>query len=269
MATVSTINSPCNICSKIVTDKCSGCDKPFCPQHIDEHQKGLLNKMEDIRRENQQLRENLSQQNINKMLLEQIDRWEKESIEKIQSAANQARTDLKRLVEQANNRLSDFAKELDDEIRWNRENKTITEKELDQWTRKFDELRKDMKSLSKLELFEDDSPVIHLIKVKNGDKNRNDGTRSSVEQTRRTEENPSQVEKPRTLPQDNHVATNKSEFSAKINVPASQPILYLNLTFGLNPSSHQDMKGLFERLMLLNPMDKNGPMNGKCHPQTE
>jgi hypothetical protein len=225
--------------------------------------------MENIRRQNEQLREDLSQRNINKTLLGSIDRWEKESIEKIRSTADQARTDLKRLVEQSNNRLSKFTNQLTDEIRWCQDNKTITEKELDQWAREFEELRKEVKPLSKLELFEDDSSALRLIKVKNGDKNRNDATSSSFEKSRHTEQNPSQVVKLGTSSQDGSATTNKSELSTKINAPASQPVLYLNLTFGLNESSHQDVKSLFERLMLLTPMDKNGPMNGKCHLQTE
>ncbi len=40
-------------------------------------------------------------------------------------------------------------------------------------------------------------------------------------------------------------------------------------TFGLNQSSNSDINTLFEHLMHLHPMDKNGPMSGRCGVQTD
>jgi hypothetical protein len=44
---------------------------------------------------------------------------------------------------------------------------------------------------------------------------------------------------------------------------------YLSVPFGLNSSTDPKINTLFEHLMHLNPMDKYGPMSGRCGPETD
>ncbi|CAF4031374.1 unnamed protein product, partial [Rotaria sp. Silwood1] len=44
---------------------------------------------------------------------------------------------------------------------------------------------------------------------------------------------------------------------------------YEVVSFGLNHITDQRLNDLFRDLMNLDPMDKNGPMSGRCGPQTD
>lgn len=48
-----------------------------------------------------------------------------------------------------------------------------------------------------------------------------------------------------------------------------QPLSYLTSSFGLNPSINLEINTLFEHLKHLHPMNKNGPMSGRCEVQTD
>jgi hypothetical protein len=48
----------------------------------------------------------------------------------------------------------------------------------------------------------------------------------------------------------------------------AQPLLYPVVSFGLNQSTDPKISTLFTNLKHLQPMDKNGPMSGRCGPQT-
>ncbi|CAF5137168.1 unnamed protein product, partial [Rotaria sp. Silwood1] len=49
---------------------------------------------------------------------------------------------------------------------------------------------------------------------------------------------------------------------------SSQLYSYPVIAFGLDRSSHSKITELFEHLMSLPPMDKNGPMSGRCDFET-
>jgi hypothetical protein len=70
--------------------------------------------------------------------------------------------------------------------------------------------------------------------------------------------------------QDDPSTTHKSELPMKTRPSSSsKSSLYPSLTFGLDQSKHQDIQRLFDHLMSLPPMDKNGRMSGKCAPETD
>jgi len=48
-----------------------------------------------------------------------------------------------------------------------------------------------------------------------------------------------------------------------------QPSSYPTVSFGVNPSTNSEINTLFEYLKNLDPMDKNGPMSGRCLPETK
>ncbi|CAF1267424.1 unnamed protein product [Rotaria sp. Silwood1] len=97
MATI-TAKTSCVKCKKIKnTLKCSGCSQDFCFDHIAEHRNELseqLSQCEDQFNEVKiKIDEQKSEPQKNK-LMKQIDRWEIESIEKIQQMANEIRFEL-------------------------------------------------------------------------------------------------------------------------------------------------------------------------------
>ena len=62
---------------------CYGCEQAFCTKHFIEHRQDLSQQMDNIGQEYDIFKRDLSQQNMNQILFTQIDKWEKESIEKI------------------------------------------------------------------------------------------------------------------------------------------------------------------------------------------
>ncbi|CAF3774484.1 unnamed protein product [Rotaria sordida] len=90
--------------------------------------------MDNIGQQHDILRRDIDQDNINKTLFEQIDGWEKESIENIRSAAETVRIDLKQLTEESKKRLNNLMNKLSDELRSNQESDDYKEDDLDRWS---------------------------------------------------------------------------------------------------------------------------------------
>src|SRR4051794_10036063 len=107
MATASSRKKPCYKCDKGgATFTCDGCRLSFCLKHASDHRQELSQQMDNIGQQYDILKRDIDEQNINKVLLAEIDQWERESIEKIQFTANNARANLKRLSEESKTRLN-------------------------------------------------------------------------------------------------------------------------------------------------------------------
>ena len=81
--------------------KCEGCMQRFCLKHANEHRNFLQYELDEIMFEHVKMiktfDENKHQSSI---LMEQINQWEKNSIEKIQQMAQDVRGQLQRLVDE-------------------------------------------------------------------------------------------------------------------------------------------------------------------------
>ena len=269
MATVHNAKSSCSACGLICPmNTCSQCQKLFCIEHINGHGEQVFKKMENIKRENEQLRKDLNLQDTKNRLSTQISQWEKESIEKIRSVARQAQSDLNESVAQLDKRLSDFTKRLAERIYSMQTKNCITDNELDRWEKEFEKVRGHMKSTLKIQFVDDGSPPLHYIRVKNNNENEDNRTNSSSQPRSRADLSSTQVVRPDKSSQDDNTPTNKSKSSAQRDPVASESAPYLNIAFGLNQSASQNVQTLFTHLMQLEPMDKKGPMSGRCDQQT-
>jgi archaellum component FlaC len=264
MATGSNVKKSCCKCSKGGgTLTCDGCHQSFCFKHVTEHRQELSQHMDDIGQQHDVLRRDLGQQNINQTLLTEIDRWEKESIEKIQSTAERVRADLKRLNEESTNRLSDMMDKLSEELRLNRESDEYIEDDLDRWMKQLDEFRKALENPAEIELSEDTSAFLHLIKISNPDGRKQNKPNSISTNICHPEEKQGGEILSGTPSQDDHPTTYKSEL-----LPIMNESSYPSVIFGIDQSKNPNMRTLFINLMSLAAMDKKGPMNGNCVPQT-
>ncbi len=97
MATA-TVQTHCSICNEeITTFMCRGCLKDFCFDHLQEHRETLKIKFHQIENDYNQFRQTLIDQKNNPnihLLIQQINQWEQESINKIKQVANQCRETL-------------------------------------------------------------------------------------------------------------------------------------------------------------------------------
>jgi hypothetical protein len=171
MATANTIQKkPCSKCDKgsgIFT--CDGCQQSFCRKHSDEHRQELATLMDNVGQEHDVLQRDINREAGVHPLLSRIDAWERESIDKIQQVANQARVDLNQLINQKKQELKTTMTKLTNELQSSRESEDYTELDLKKWIDQLNDFRQDLAQSINTYLIEeeDQRSVIRLIKVKN------------------------------------------------------------------------------------------------------
>lgn len=113
----------CNSCTRCGEVKtlynCPGCQKSFCFTDLGNHREELERQFHDIEDQRNYFREVVTEQkkNPNKhLLIEQINKWEYESIEKIKNTAEEQRTAIRtsviQLIDQIEMKLERFTDEL-------------------------------------------------------------------------------------------------------------------------------------------------------------
>ncbi|CAF2853081.1 unnamed protein product [Rotaria sp. Silwood2] len=263
MATGNIVAKSCFRCDKsIQTFTCNGCHQTFCLHHIDEHLKELSQQKHNIEQKHDVLKQDLRQQTISKTLLEKIDQWEKESIEKIQYAAQTARTNLQRFTGKLDNDMCDLINKLSDELRLTREGSEYSENDLHRWMKQIEELQMKFEKLSKIELFHESFSSVHLIQIKIPDERENNKMSSRLSDIDLSEGKRTVVIMPNVLSADNDSTIKSSQSNSRRKA-------YPSDLFGLNQSTDKRLVSLLEGLMYLDPMEKNGPMSGQCGPQTD
>ncbi|CAF1208503.1 unnamed protein product [Rotaria sordida] len=169
MAT-NTAKKPCAKCSKgsgVTT--CDGCQQSFCTKHFVEHRHELSQQMTNINQEHDLLRRDLSKESSKHSFLNRIDIWERESINKIQAAAETARTDLQQLLDRTKNDLKTSIEKLTNELNSCQQSDDFTENDLKRWNEQLKELRKNLDIPSTIFIVNDDDmkSSIHLIRICN------------------------------------------------------------------------------------------------------
>ncbi|CAF0939176.1 unnamed protein product [Rotaria sp. Silwood1] len=167
MATI-TAKKPCAKCSKgsgVTT--CDGCQQSFCTKHFVEHRHELSQQMNNITQEHGLLRRDLSKESPKHPLLNRIDTWERESISKIQAAAETARVDLRQLLDRTQNDLKTSVEKLTNELNSCQQSDDFTENDLKRWSEQLKELRKNLDTPSAIFIVNDDDmkSSIRLIRV--------------------------------------------------------------------------------------------------------
>jgi hypothetical protein len=168
MASAMVQKKPCSKCGKgtgIFT--CDGCQQSFCRKHSEEHRQELTIQMDNIGQEHDVLHREADKENNSHPLLSHINVWERESINKIEQVAEQARVDLKQLIDQRKQEFKTTMNRLTDELQSSRESEDYTELDLNRWTNQLNELRQNLeKSMTTNLINEDDGrSVIRFIKV--------------------------------------------------------------------------------------------------------
>jgi hypothetical protein len=159
---------PCAKCSTgrgIAT--CNGCQQMFCINHFTEHREELSNIMDNISLEHDLLCGDLCQENLEHPFLSRLDTWEQESILKIQTAAQTARTKLQQIFTQKRDEVKTSVEYLTNELQASRESADYTENDIQKWTEKLKTLREKLNDWSTVTIEDDDhlESIIHLLKI--------------------------------------------------------------------------------------------------------
>lgn len=112
--------SACFTCKKEkLVYACGGCAEKFCLSHLQEHQQILIGQLDGLINEHDQLRANLLERKEhlhNSTLIEQIDQWERTSIETIRRRARECRDTVvglsRNAIEDVEGRLARFTAQL-------------------------------------------------------------------------------------------------------------------------------------------------------------
>ena len=154
----------CNKSSGILT--CDGCQLAFCGKHVADHRQELGLQLDGIMQENDLLRQRLKQlPTENDPLLKKIDNWERLTMEKIKTAAENARMALKELHEHSRERILKLQDLTVENIRSAREADDFSEKDLARWKKSLKELKSEIRLSSWVKLVEDKDSPIYLMKL--------------------------------------------------------------------------------------------------------
>jgi hypothetical protein len=163
-----TTKKTCAKCNKGAgTAMCHGCQQSFCTKHFIEHRQELSQQMDNIGQEHDVLRKDLTHEQSTHPLLTRINQWEQESIIKIQTAAESARTDLQQLLNKAKNSLKTLVSKMTGELQSSRDSDDYTELDIKKWTDQLQKLRAMLDSPTNINVdYENDTrTMVRLIKV--------------------------------------------------------------------------------------------------------
>ncbi len=145
---------------------CDGCQNSFCAEHVIKHQQDLANQLKTIGQEYNHLRQDMKEKSFLHSILDWINEWEQDSIDKIQKAAELARTELHRLDDHRNNELKMTFDKTIEELYSAHQPKNYSEIELTKWTERLTQFRKEFDTQLNVQAIDDDDiPPVYLIKI--------------------------------------------------------------------------------------------------------
>ena len=146
---------------------CDGCQKSFCTNHFCEHRQELSVEMDSIGQNYDLFRRDLTEKSKEHPFVARINTWEQESITKIQKAAETARTELQKLLDNIKSDLESSVTKTVEEIKVSRDSNDFTENEFKRWIIQLNDLRQAFESPCdvSIENDKDDETVISLIKL--------------------------------------------------------------------------------------------------------
>lgn len=157
----------CDTCEKGKgISKCQGCSKIFCFNHFSEHRQALSKQLDEVEAVGDLLRQTIDkrapevQQNI---LLQQIDDWENDSIQKIKKTASEARQLLAGHTTNTTRKVEAKLNKLTNQIRDSRYENDFIETDLRHWKKQLDKLTEELQRPSNIIFREDSQSLVSRI----------------------------------------------------------------------------------------------------------
>jgi hypothetical protein len=175
MASSKNEKKPCSKCgSQGWVFPCDGCHVSFCVKHATDHRQELEIQLNNIQEESKLLQNihNQHEQCQEHPLISQINVWEQDSIAKILHVAETARDELRRLLDESNDRKKMIFNEFNHQLQTGRQTEHYTEIELEQWKEQLMNIKKQLETPCNMELISDKNvPPIELIKINTATEN--------------------------------------------------------------------------------------------------
>lgn len=170
----STSKTECLICGKEKnTYSCKGCGKDFCFNHLNEHRQTLGQQFDEIEYHRNQFLQTLIEEKENSKqhsLIQQIDKWENNSINKIKQTAEEYRQVLIEHINKFMNEIENNLNKLTDQIKEIRQEDEYNELDLDQLKIKLIKLTEQLEKSLNVSIKEDSTSFINklLIDISSG-----------------------------------------------------------------------------------------------------
>ena len=153
----------CLICKKEkATTRCHGCSEDFCFNHLVEHRQELSQQFDHLENQRNLFRQTLTEQTKNPqkhVLVQQINQWEKDSINKIRQTAEEAREMLLKYTDEHTNEVEMKLNKLTEELKEIREENDYNEIDLNEMKKKLNELEGKLNKPSNVAIKQDSSPA--------------------------------------------------------------------------------------------------------------
>jgi chromosome segregation ATPase len=147
---------------------CKGCSKTFCFDHVTKHREGIDQEFIQIEHHCNSFRQTIIDQknDPNKHpLIQEIEQWKQESIQKIEQIANQCQQRLIRYTNQFLIQTENQLNQLTEQLKQIRQKNKLNEFDLDQLKNKLTKLQKELDQPSNVTIQQQPTSFINKISV--------------------------------------------------------------------------------------------------------
>ncbi|CAF0998837.1 unnamed protein product [Adineta steineri] len=156
----------CFICNEEkITYVCEGCSKEFCLMHLTEHRQMLNNELHHIASEYNEFKQTINEQKQNPQnhsLIEQINLWEIDSIEKIQQKAQECRENV---IKSCINDIEMKFKDLNKQIQQLQKENEFNEINLEYLRNQLTKITEELNNSSNTSIQQSSQPLISDISI--------------------------------------------------------------------------------------------------------
>jgi hypothetical protein len=148
--------------------KCEGCLETFCYNHVMDHRQELSRQLDEVEVIRDTIRQTLTQQTAEPKkhaLIEQIDEWERKSINKIRQTAEEARQMLVKHTVKYNTDIEVKLNKLTNQLRESRQENDFFETDLHRWKQALAKLNEELTKPSNITIKHHPTPLIEKISV--------------------------------------------------------------------------------------------------------
>ncbi|CAF4288159.1 unnamed protein product, partial [Adineta steineri] len=157
------------LCFKCNEDKitypCEGCSQRFCLVDLTEHRQILTSELHYITNEYNEFKQTMNEQKQNDLLIEQINQWEIESIEKVQQKAQECREILIKSTQTCINDIETKFNNLREQIKQMQKQNEFNEIDLNYLRNQLIETTQEFNNLSKISIKKESQSFIDDISI--------------------------------------------------------------------------------------------------------
>jgi chromosome segregation ATPase len=166
---IATGKTRCITCGKDkATFKCGGCSQGFCYNHLTDHKQELSKQLDEVEVSRDIFRQTLTEQTAKPQkytLIEQIDKWERDSIDKVRQNAEETRQLVLKHTTGHIVQLETRLHQLTGQLRQSREENDFFETDLRRWNKELSQLTEELANLSHINLRQNFTALVTKISV--------------------------------------------------------------------------------------------------------